>query len=52
MCIMCGKPSEVGREIIEKIDGMEYIFDRTECVLTFKKLRSVYGSDFCVNFNT
>ena len=41
-----------GREIIEKIDGKDYFFDRDECAVTFKKLKSVYGSDFCISCNS
>jgi len=48
MCILCGKPI-TGKGIVEKINGREYLFDREECVITFKKLKSVYGEDFCVN---
>jgi YHS domain-containing protein len=51
MCILCGKPI-IGNPILATINGKEYFFDREECALTFKKLKSVYGSDFCVNFNT
>lgn len=49
MCILCGKPIR-GAPIVATINGKEYFFDREECALTFKKLKSVYGSDFCVNF--
>lgn len=51
MCILCGKPIK-GSPIIERINGKEYAFDKEKCALTLKKLKSVYGSDFCVNFNT
>jgi YHS domain-containing protein len=51
MCILCGRPIE-GIPIIEKIDGKRYVFGREKCALTFKKLESVYGSDFCANFTT
>lgn len=51
MCILCGRPIK-GVPIIERIDGIKYAFDREECVLTFKKLKSVYGNDFCSNFAT
>jgi hypothetical protein len=47
---MCGKPVQGSKQIVERINGIEYIFDKEECVLMFKKLKSVYGSDFCVNF--
>jgi hypothetical protein len=48
---MCGKEAKADRQIIERIDGVDYIFDRSECAVTFKKLRSVYGTDFCVSLN-
>jgi len=34
------------RRIVEIIDGTNYTFDTNECVLRFKKFRSVYRSDF------
>jgi hypothetical protein len=40
----------MGMSIVETINGREYSFDKEECALTFKKLKSVYGSDFCINF--
>ena len=51
MCIMCGKPATAGGEITEVIEGREYVFDKDECAVMFKKLKSVYGNDFCVSFN-
>ena len=48
MCILCGRTIS-GKGITEKINGIEYVFDKKECVLTFKKLKSVYGEDFSVN---
>lgn len=50
-CILCGRPIR-GLPLIEKIDGKEYAFGSRECALMLKKLKSVYGSDFCVNFAT
>jgi len=41
-----------GRGIVEKIDGREYIFDKIECVVMFKKLRDVYGSEFCLTIDS
>ena len=46
MCIICGKPTLAGKEIIEKIDGREDVFDKEHCVILFKKLKSVYGNEF------
>jgi YHS domain-containing protein len=51
MCILCGKPI-TGSAIVATISAREYFFDKEECATTFKKLKSVYGSDFCVNFTT
>jgi hypothetical protein len=50
VCILCGRPIK-GAPIIERIDGKEYAFDREGCALTLKKLKSVYGTEFCVNFS-
>jgi hypothetical protein len=52
-CIMCGvrsPPEELtnkSQPIEEIIDGRHYSFDSDGCALIFKKLRSVYGRDFC-----
>jgi hypothetical protein len=35
--------------IEETIDGVNYMFDSIGCALVFKKLRSIYGIDFCLN---
>ncbi|MGI0049459.1 MAG: hypothetical protein ACREAW_07955 [Nitrososphaera sp.] len=50
MCILCEKTIEDNKPIIERINGIEYIFDKEECALTFNKLKSVYGNDFCLIF--
>jgi predicted transcriptional regulator len=44
-CILC---SETIRSdpIIEVIDGKEEFFDTVECVLTFKRLKQIYGERF------
>lgn len=47
-CILCGRPIS-GKGITEKINGIEYVFDKEECALMFKKLKSVYGEEFCVD---
>jgi hypothetical protein len=47
--MMCGKPIVAGREVIEKVERREYFFDKNECAVMFKKLKDVYGSDFCVS---
>jgi hypothetical protein len=47
-CALCGKTVGSGEYdnengIVEIIGDETYTFDRADCVLTFKKLRSVYG---------
>jgi len=45
-CALCGKTvgsREYDNGIVEIIDDETYTFDRAECVLMFKKFRSVYG---------
>jgi hypothetical protein len=49
---MCGKAVQGGKQIVERIDGIEYVFDKDECALMFKKFKSVYGTDFCMNVTT
>ncbi len=47
-CIMCGKPPrEPKRSVIveENINGKNYIFDSTACMLIFKKLINVMGEE-------
>ncbi len=46
-CIMCGKTISQNMQIlIEEIDGDNYTFDNKDCVLFFKKFKSLYGSSF------
>lgn len=47
VCALCGKPVGSGG-ITQEVNGFAYTFDKEECVLTLKKLKSVYGADFCV----
>jgi hypothetical protein len=47
-CFMCGMPpNELKKSTLieERIDGTTYTFDKNECALIFKKLRSVMGED-------
>jgi hypothetical protein len=47
-CCMCGMPPKGLKRstlIEERIDGTTYTFDRNECALIFKKLRSVMGEE-------
>jgi len=58
VCALCGKPvgsggggggrGGGGGGITQEINGVAYTFDKEECALTLKKLKSVYGADFCV----
>ncbi|HET7147158.1 MAG TPA: HAMP domain-containing sensor histidine kinase [Candidatus Nitrosopolaris sp.] len=47
-CALCGKTimEQQERELTEVIDGTSYTFDTNECVMMFKRFRSVYGKDF------
>ncbi|HJU14259.1 MAG TPA: hypothetical protein VJ792_07375 [Candidatus Nitrosotalea sp.] len=46
-CAMCGKAiSHQKQALTEEIDGDSYTFDSTDCVLFFKKFKSLYGSSF------
>jgi two-component system, OmpR family, sensor histidine kinase VicK len=50
-CALCGKlvkEQQGDKSAIhtEVIDGTSYTFDKNECVLMFKRLRSVYGAEF------
>jgi hypothetical protein len=47
-CCMCGmSPKELKKSmsVEERIDGTTYTFDKNECALIFKKLRSVMGEE-------
>lgn len=50
-CALCGKTvgsGEYDNGIMEIIDDETYTFDRADCVLMFKKFKSVYGQSlFC-----
>jgi hypothetical protein len=51
-CALCGKivgSGEYDNDIVEIIEDETYTFDRDDCVLMFKKFRSVYGQNL---FNT
>jgi hypothetical protein len=44
-CVLCGK--DLGEvNVVEKINGIDYYFDKEECVLIFRRLESVYGQGF------
>lgn len=44
-CVMCSKPI-TGKAFVETLDGKKYNFDSHECALTYKKLKSLYGTHF------
>lgn len=47
-CALCDKRLNNNQKkdtITEKVGGTRYTFDSKECVLLFKKFRSVYGPD-------
>jgi hypothetical protein len=45
-CVLFGKTIASINAIAEIVGNETYTFDGTDCVLTFKKARSVYGSFF------
>ena len=48
-CAMCGKKiiETKNQVLVEKIDDTNYIFDSEDCILIFKRFRSLYGNNFC-----
>lgn len=49
LCALCGKTIVDLHEssiLNEVIDGISYNFDTNECVMMYKRFRSVYGDDF------
>lgn len=44
-CVLCSKLID-WEPIIKVIDGKKYAFDTLECVNTYKKFKSIYGSNF------
>jgi predicted transcriptional regulator len=44
-CALCSSPIRT-KPIIETIDGKEYIFDTEDCVVTYKRLKQIYGERF------
>src|SRR5215831_19105247 len=47
-CALCGKTIiDVESSVLkEVVDGVSYNFDTNQCVMMYKRLRSVYGDDF------
>jgi predicted transcriptional regulator len=45
LCTLCSSPIR-SESIIETINGKEYLFDTQECVLTYKRLKQIYGERF------
>lgn len=44
-CTLCSSPIR-SDPIIETINGKEYLFDTPDCVLTYKRLKQIYGERF------
>jgi predicted transcriptional regulator len=44
-CSLCSSPIR-GKPIIETIDGKEYLFDSKDCIVTYKRLKQIYGEHF------
>lgn len=49
MCVMCGKIIPPEQIISEIIDDEKYFFDKSECILFFKKFKILHGSSFNVS---
>lgn len=47
-CIMCGKTILENKVLYEKIDDDKYAFDSQDCILFFKKFKSLYGDSLKV----
>ena len=47
-CMMCGKTIPQQKILFEVIDDNKYAFDSQECILFFKKFKSLYGSSLNV----
>lgn len=48
-CVMCGKTiAQKTQVLVEMIEGNNYTFDSKDCILFFKKFKSLYGSNFNV----
>jgi hypothetical protein len=45
-CALCGKTIADSSMLKEVIGGISYNFDTNECVMMYKRFRSVYGDDF------
>lgn len=43
---MCGKIVKADKMLRRKFDGRDCTFDSKDCILIFKKFRSVYGKAF------
>ena len=47
-CALCGKKPDLHAQqketITENIEGVNYTFDSKDCMLMFKKFKSVYGN--------
>ena len=49
-CSLCGKVLSTKKNnkdiIVESISGSEYLFDKAQCLVIFKRLNNFYGNDF------
>jgi len=50
-CAMCGKPIH-SSPIVDIVNGTSYSFEKEQCRLLLRKLKSVYGAEFCVELTT
>jgi hypothetical protein len=45
-CLMCGRVIAADKTLTRKFDGRDCLFDSKDCILIFKKFRSLYGKTF------
>ena len=45
-CLMCGRAIKADQILKRKFDGRDCTFDSDDCILIFKKFRSLYGKSF------
>ncbi len=47
-CVMCGKTILENKVLYETIEDGKYAFDSQDCILFFKKFKSLYGDSLKV----
>jgi len=47
-CVMCGKTILENKVLYETVDDGKYTFDSQDCILFFKKFKSLYGDSLKV----